>query len=113
MTVGERIKAIRKSKHMTQKDLSYKIGVAANSIARYEEGRRQVSVSILERIANVLDVDICNFFGKEEKKEEKHAKWNINPDGYYPYCSRCKEEPPSGIMTKYCPNCGARMDLEE
>jgi transcriptional regulator with XRE-family HTH domain len=109
MTVGERIKTIRKSKHMTQKDLAYKIGVAANSIARYEEGRRQVSVSILERIANVLDNDICFFFGKEEK----HAKWNINPDGYYPYCSHCKEEPPSGIMTKHCPNCGARMDLKE
>jgi Zn finger protein HypA/HybF involved in hydrogenase expression len=45
--------------------------------------------------------------------QSSHGKWNINSDGYYPYCSCCKEEPPSGIMTKYCPNCGARMDLKE
>ena len=48
-----------------------------------------------------------------EVQEVKHAKWNINCDGYYPYCSNCKTEPPSRIMTKYCPNCGARMDLKE
>ena len=35
--------------------------------------------------------------------------WLINPDGYYPYCSRCKEEPKSGELSKFCPNCGADM----
>lgn len=38
------------------------------------------------------------------------GRWLINSDGYYPYCSECKEEPKSGIMTHYCPNCGAKMD---
>lgn len=38
-----------------------------------------------------------------------HGRWLINPDGYYPYCSECKEEPESGKMTKFCPNCGADM----
>ena len=41
----------------------------------------------------------------------RHGKWLINSDGYYPYCSECKEEPKSGIMTNYCPNCGAKLDL--
>ena len=40
----------------------------------------------------------------------KHGEWLINPDGYYPYCSECKEESRSGYMTKYCPECGAKMD---
>ena len=43
----------------------------------------------------------------------RHGKWLINSDGYYPYCSECKEEPKSGIMTHYCPNCGAKMDKED
>lgn len=43
---------------------------------------------------------------------EKHAKWLINPDGYYPYCSNCREETYVRKMTKYCPECGARMDRE-
>lgn len=44
---------------------------------------------------------------------EKHAKWLINCDGYYPYCSNCLTEPQSGKMTKYCPKCGAKMDLKD
>ena len=48
-------------------------------------------------------------------EEVKHGKWiwNINSKGYYQYCSCCKEKPKSGMITKYCPNCGARMDLKE
>lgn len=42
--------------------------------------------------------------------EVKHAKWEINPDGYYPYCGNCKTEPKNGLMSKYCPHCGAKMD---
>ena len=45
--------------------------------------------------------------------EVVHGRWLINSDGYYPYCSECKEEPKSGIMTHYCPNCGAKMDKED
>lgn len=39
----------------------------------------------------------------------RYGKWLINSDSYYPYCSLCKEEPQNGIMTKSCPNCGAKM----
>lgn len=38
------------------------------------------------------------------------AKWEISPDGYYPYCSNCGEEPQDGTNLKpYCANCGAKM----
>lgn len=39
----------------------------------------------------------------------KQAKWEICSDGYYPYCSNCKSEPPGLKMTHFCPNCGAYM----
>ena len=42
----------------------------------------------------------------------KRGQWLINCDGYYPYCSECKTEPISGIMTDYCPTCGAYMKKE-
>lgn len=38
------------------------------------------------------------------------GEWKINADGYYPYCSVCKQEPPGRCMTAHCPSCGARMD---
>ena len=108
MTVGERIKAIRKSKHMTQRELADKIGVKQSVVSKYEKNLASISVEKLNDIANIFGVDICYFFGKEEK----HAKWNISCDGYYPYCSNCKEEPQGREMTRWCPNCGARMDKE-
>ena len=43
---------------------------------------------------------------------EKHGKWLINPDGYYPYCSECGQEPKEREMTKFCSNCGTNMDLK-
>lgn len=46
----------------------------------------------------------------EESEPVKHGRWEINCDGYYPYCSNCKNEPQGREMTLYCPNCGARMD---
>lgn len=42
-------------------------------------------------------------------KENVAAKWEICSDGYYPFCSNCKQEPSGRKMTDYCPNCGARM----
>ena len=46
------------------------------------------------------------------QSEQKTGRWIINSDGYYPYCSICKNEPQGRIMTDYCPNCGAYMKGE-
>lgn len=45
----------------------------------------------------------------EEPLEPKTAHWDINCDGYHPYCSNCKKEPQGGKLSPYCPNCGAKM----
>lgn len=47
---------------------------------------------------------------EEEFQTVNHGKWIICSDGYYPYCSECKHEPQGREMTKFCPNCGAKMD---
>ena len=41
-----------------------------------------------------------------------HGHWIICSDGYYPYCSVCKREPKGREMTKFCGECGAKMDEE-
>ena len=50
--------------------------------------------------------------GKSCAMKRKTGQWLINSDGYYPYCSICKNEPQGRIMTDYCPNCGAYMKGE-
>lgn len=41
------------------------------------------------------------------EETEKTAHWDINTDGFYPFCSRCGEA--ARHMTPHCPNCGAKM----
>lgn len=43
----------------------------------------------------------------EEPAEEKTAHWDINCDGYYPFCSHCGEA--AQHMSRFCPNCGRKM----
>ena len=43
----------------------------------------------------------------DEPAEEKTAHWDINCDGYYPFCSHCGEA--AERMTPHCPNCGRKM----
>lgn len=40
------------------------------------------------------------------------GEWKINCDGYYPYCSNCGCEPKNGVMSNFCPDCGANMKGE-
>lgn len=56
--------------------------------------------------------DKCGLIDKlpAVQPKQKTGQWMINSDGYYPYCSRCKREPRSRIMTKYCAECGAFME---
>lgn len=42
-----------------------------------------------------------------------HSMWGISCDGYYQYCKNCKTQPKNGELTKFCPNCGAKMDGAE
>ena len=46
-----------------------------------------------------------------------HGKWELRHEGYGHYweCSACNTNPCIYVTrnTKFCPNCGAKMDLEE
>lgn len=54
--------------------------------------------------------DIYADMPTEDVQPVVHARWIICSDGYYPYCSECKHEPQGREMTKFCPNCGAKME---
>lgn len=60
MSVGERIKFIRKLKGMTQKQLGIAVGFNEKSadirVAQYESGTRKPKEKILNSIAEVLEV---------------------------------------------------------
>lgn len=69
--VGPRIKQLRLEKGMTQKTLAERIETLAvyvcrGSISRIEEQKRTITDIELAGIAEVLQVDISEFFKKDE-----------------------------------------------
>ena len=68
MTVGEKIKQIRKEKGMTQKQLGEKLNITQQQIAQYENGKLNPKLDTLERIASALEVSYTAFLNIETHK---------------------------------------------
>lgn len=60
--LGKRIKAIRKNRGLTQEKLSEMIDIETSSLSGIESGRFYPSLHVLEKIANVLEVELIEFF---------------------------------------------------
>ena len=70
MTIGEKIKTIRKQRGMTQQQLAEKSGVQTRTIQRYESGNSRAKYNVLNQIANALSVPIEWFDESVELPED-------------------------------------------
>lgn len=62
--VAQHLKAIRKKKGLTQNELGLKLGIGHSVITRYESGEQNLTIETLEKIAEILEVDVSEFFLK-------------------------------------------------
>lgn len=60
MSVGEKIRTLRKSKKLTLKALGSKVGLSEQAIGQYERGDRKPSIETLTNIATALEVDLSD-----------------------------------------------------
>lgn len=51
-------KIMRVRKGLTQVELSQRLGMSQQAVSQWESGRSKPPVSIIRRLANLLDVDI-------------------------------------------------------
>lgn len=70
--LGVRIKEIRKTRGLSQEQLSGKIDIDPKHLSRLEVGRSFPSLDTLEKLANALQVDLRDFF--EFTHEAKNTK---------------------------------------
>ena len=89
----------------------YKIGYEKDELGEHEFALGIDTVIYLLEQAKTVDAEPV-----------RHGKWEITKDDYYcvAKCSLCHEEwsfevydDIESLNYKYCPNCGAKMDLEE
>ena len=57
MTLGERIKKLRKELDLTQQKFAEQIGTTQNGIASYEIGRREPSAAVVNNICKTFNVN--------------------------------------------------------
>ncbi len=60
--IGSRIKELRNVKKMSQKDLAYASDLDRSYIASVENGKRNISIVNIEKIAIALGVSLKEFF---------------------------------------------------
>jgi len=59
---GKRLKQLRAQKGLTQEELAEAVGVSTDFISLVERGQRAPSFKNLERLAEVLGVEVADLF---------------------------------------------------
>lgn len=79
MSVGVRLKQLRKSSGKTQRDLAKLLYVTASSIGMYERDERTPSPDVLKKYADIFDVSLDYILGNSRnvKKGEDYATINV------------------------------------
>lgn len=62
LALGRRIAELRRAQGMTQEQAAARLRMLAPNYARIEQGRQNVTVSTLVRMANFLDVLVSDLF---------------------------------------------------
>lgn len=65
-----RLKEIRKSKNLTQKQLADYLGCNPSVYSRYETGEREPSIPVLVKLSQCLGVTIDSIVGNDFKPED-------------------------------------------
>ena len=62
---GARLREVRKSKKLTQKELAEQIGIKQNSYSDWETGKNEPSLENLVKLADLFEVSLDWLFGRE------------------------------------------------
>ena len=62
-SVGDKIREIRLSKGITQKQLSERLNTSQQNLAQYENGKRNPKIATLKKIADALNVELDELMG--------------------------------------------------
>ena len=65
---SQRLKQLRKDKHLTQAQVAQRIGVTASMVSSYETDIRLPSYEVLVRIADVFGVTVDYLLCRQEKR---------------------------------------------
>ncbi len=100
MVIGDRLRAIREQKDLSQGDIEERTGLKRCYVSRVENGHTVPSIETLEKMARALEVPLYQFFYDGQEPPEIHslpkgistdrAEWG-NSDESARYLQRLRE----------------------
>ena len=71
MTIGERIKTIRKSKKISVDTIANQLGISKTTIYRYEDSTiEKIPLQVIEKLSEILGVSLAELTGNGPDKKE-------------------------------------------
>lgn len=77
MTIGERIRNLRKKKSITQEQLADRLGLKRSIISKYENGIVDINLSTIKKIADILEISTTDLIEGGQFVDEN---FDINED---------------------------------
>ncbi len=77
MNISDKIKQLRSTKSLSQKEVALSIGIDQAQYSRIEGGKVEPTLSSLEKIAETLGIDVAELFGKEQPLDINSYDKNI------------------------------------
>jgi transcriptional regulator with XRE-family HTH domain len=79
LSLGSRLRALRKERDLTQRELASRAGVSSNAISLIERGEISPSVATLQNLAAALSVKMSYFFEEDAQTNIVHIKASERP----------------------------------
>lgn len=70
-SIGERLRAARKEKGLTQTELAERLGISFVGVSQWESGKRNPKKETLVRLADVLDVPVSYLTGTDTLNDDE------------------------------------------
>ncbi len=77
---GDRLRAIREQRGLTQQELTERCGLGVNAIWKYENGENDPTGDVIARIAKELEVTSDFLLGLVDHPEARLQTSNLTPD---------------------------------
>ena len=71
LNIGENLRRLRRAADMTQEQLADKLGVAYQSVSRWENGTTYPDMEFLPVLAGIFGVTVDELIGMEESKKKE------------------------------------------
>lgn len=80
LSIGEQLAEMRLAKGYSQRKLAQLSGLTNTAISGIEQGKNSPSINTLEKILQVMDSDLANFFTTYKEEQKRDIKTVIKAD---------------------------------